>query len=334
MNTYYRQGYIEGKSERITTYASLKESYDLILVASSWDSRSISITEARDVRAELSIVLLFDTRDEEGLRDRHDISLQSYCRDVSKDVVLVSGQSTNVEDIWTKLIGHIVELAKSLRRPLSVLLDLSTCPRYYAAGVVATCFKQGIASRITVVYAEGTYPKQSEVTFTKGRWRTVSVPGLDGCYDPSRSRFFLVSVGWEGWKMLRAVSRADPDRVSMLFPDPGFEPDYVEMAEKQSRELVERYHVPQEQIVRAHAGDAISAWRKLGEASLERLESENIAYLMTGTKPHALALALRALVVESPTVLYVVPDEHSVLRISPRGVYWRYDLRDVTVHSR
>ena len=84
------------------------------------------------------------------------------------------------------------------------------------------------------------------------------------------------------------------------------------------------------QIVRAPAGDAVKAWKQLDDAGLERPTEENTYYLCSGTKPHALALGLRAMVLEYPTVLYNIPDEHKVTKTIPRGRYWRYDITDVT----
>lgn len=131
--------------------------------------------------------------------------------------------------------------------------------------------------------------------------------------------------------MLRVVQRADPDRVSVLFPDPGFEPGYVAEAKKRTHDLLVQYCIPPSQVTRAAAGNAVAAWRALTTHPLERIDKENVSYLMTGTKPHSIALVLRALALgRYPTVLYVVPEEHAVLRTRPNGVYWRYDVSDVT----
>jgi hypothetical protein len=139
-----------------------------------------------------------------------------------------------------------------------------------------------------------------------------------------------VSVGFEGPKTLRAVTRADPDRVSLLFPSPGILPAYVEITRRSNEELVQEYRIPKVQIVEAPAADVIGAWKALDAASLDRPEAENSYYLCCGTKPHAVALALRAIALEYPAVLYNLPEEHKVHETEPAGTFWRFDIRDVT----
>jgi hypothetical protein len=104
----------------------------------------------------------------------------------------------------------------------------------------------------------------------------------------------------------------------------------VAEAEKRNRELIARYVIPSEHVVRAPAADAIGAWKAITEASLEHPTEENLSYLMTGTKPHALALALRAVALGGPTLLYVIPEQHTVMRTQPNGRFWKYEVRDVT----
>lgn len=331
MKTRLRHGFLEASSFNVANPADIAGTYDIMFLFSSWDLRCLSVCKSRELKARRAILLLFERRDCLGLRDQHDEVLKDFCRTSSHECVAINVISTEVERTWDQVSTELRSAARTAGHPIRLFLDLSTCPRYYAAGILAACFKSGLASFVSVFYAEGHYPDEAEVTFTYGQWRTVAVPELDGRYDPRNRRFFLVSVGWEGWRTLRVVSRADPDRVSILFPKPGFEKKYVEEAMKVNADLINRYCIPNNHIVNARAGDAVAAWKALNDAHVEERGGENVSYLMTGTKPHAIALALRAIVLEEPTVLYVVPEEHSVLRTVPNGIYWQFDIRDVTV---
>ena len=62
---------------------------------------------------------------------------------------------------------------------------------------------------------------------------------------------------------------------------------------------------------------------------MEREAQESVYYLCSGTKPHALALALRALCIGSPTVMYNLPERHSFVEVEPSGVYWTYGIEDL-----
>lgn len=326
----FSQRHILATSQRLATYAEIAGKYDFALLASSWDGRSVCIADAAKLRTTRTAVLLFDLRDDKGRRDRHDKVLLDYAGTVSDQTVKIRGKSTDVEVIWEQIAECILAQARDSGRPLNVLLDLSACPRYYAAALVSACLGKGLAATLTVVYAEGKYPRDKDVTFLSGKWRMVAVPGLDGRYDPAKKRFFLVSVGWEGWRTLRSVSQSDPDRVSLLFPDPASDPDYVSESERHNKDLIDQYCIPDGQVIRATACDAVEAWQRLTEANIEDRVKDNITYLMMGTKPHSLALALRATILGDPTVLYVVPEEHSVVHTEPNGVFWQYEFRDVT----
>jgi hypothetical protein len=335
--TSFRQSFLEGKSYSIDDPAALAAGrYDVMILASSWDSRCLCVTSGSDLHAGLGHVLLFDVRDEQGLRDSHDPKVIDFAKRHSERTETSTIPSTKIDHWWPgNLLGHLRAERERVGRPLTVFIDSSACPRFLTLALLASCITHGIAQSVSVFYAEGVYPppeenRKREIAFTEGRWRTIAVPFLQGTFDPRKKRFYLVSVGFEGWKTLRVVSLADPDRVSVLFPDPAVEPEYVTRTQDDNTELIAEYLVPDEHVIRARAGDAVEAWRRLAEAAPDRPLSENSYYLCCGTKPHSLALGLRALALGYPAVLYNVPDKHAVVNIQAAGTFWRYDIRDVT----
>ena len=171
---------------------------------------------------------------------------------------------------------------------------------------------------------------RGELAFTRGRWATVPVPFLSGLFHPNKRLFYLVSAGFEGDKTFRAISRADPDRVSLLFAKPGYCPEYESRALMANSSLIQEFVIPKSQIINAPGADAITTWRLLEQNKLHRNDSENCCYMCCGTKPHALALALSAISSGSIAVLYNIPEEHRVHETQPNGVFWTYTLQDVT----
>lgn len=212
---------------------------------------------------------------------------------------------------------------------------MSACPRYLSFGLMSQAIGAGIADEVSLVYAEGNYPEEKSEEdrhelFTAGGWDVLPVPGLEGEWDPDKKRFYLVSVGFEGSKTLRLVSREEPDEVSILFPEPGVKPEYAVRTGKRNEPLFRRFRIAADHIIRANAGDAIEAWSNLAQASIENPEDQNVYYVCCGTKSHSLALALRALVLRYPALLYIVPDRHRVVDITPLGIYWRFNIRDMS----
>lgn len=340
MATTFRQGYLEGQSiSGHSVKGLIQGNYDLLVLTSSWDSRCVSICDASDILTKYIMLILFEIRDPFGFRDNHDRRLIEYITSKcdKNNTIYLRGYSVEVESMWQQIMDNILTIRESQGRPLRILLDLSTCPRYYALALVGSCLSYGIAEYISVVYAEGMYRSclmdsatTTEYIFSKGHWRTVSIPSLEGSFDPGKKKYYLVSVGFEGVRTLQIINREDPDSISILFPEPGYIPEYVEVARTANEELIQSYKVDEGQIVRVHAGDAIAAWKALQEASIENPASDNVFYLCSGTKPHALGLALRAMILGFPTVLYRVPENHNPLNVVPTGNYWRYDIRDLS----
>lgn len=334
--TRFRDSYLSGTSECLNSAGELTGHFDVFLTASSWDRRCVSIVGAKDVTADAAVPMFFDVRDTLGLRDEHDKKITEYCECMATRTAPIFGSSRDVQRLWSTIQTTLVEIASERQRPLHVLFDISTCPRYYFLATCAAGLLSGLIDTITVFYAEAVYPdgKASEVAFTGGRWQTVPIPGLLGHYKPESKRFYFVSVGFEGWKTLRIVARADPDRVSILLPHPGVTAGYAKEAYENNFELIDSYRIPDDQIVRAHAADAIGAWKALSDRALERELDENTYFLCCGTKPHALAFALRAMSLGFPTVLYNVPDEHRVHVTESNGRFWKYVIEDVTALPR
>ena len=330
MELKHRDGFIEASSIPLDSPADLEGAYDALILVSSWDQRCVCITDCDKLSARHGILILFDRRDSSGLRDKHDPQLEQFCDRVCETKHVIRGSSLDVAGMFDRLTAALTQILRQIQRPLRIVLDLSTCPRYYAAAILSEHFARGLIAQVVVFYAEAEYPAEADLSFTSGQWRPVPIPGLLGSFDPGKKRFYLVSVGWQGWRTLRVVGCADPDRVSVLFPEPGYEPGYTARAREQNERLMERYMIPDEQIVRAPAGDAVAAWKALSKASLENPSSENVTYIMTGTKPHSIALALRALCVGIAEVLYIVPAQHVVLKTASNGKLWKYDIRDVT----
>ncbi len=335
MITYHREGYLVGESRcGEDVFALTSGHYDLLIVSPSWDRRCLCLTGGNGLRAKYGIVLLYEVRNSQGLRKKHDKMVLEYVSTHTEEVSKISGRSVDVETLWPKLFSKIRHISGKTGRPLRVFLDLSTFSRFYALAILATCLSHGIAQSCTVFYAEGIYEETKkeydEITFSRGHWRTVTIPSLEGIWDPGKQKYYMVSVGFEGSKTLQVISKEDPDRISILFPNPGFLPEYVHRTEKANELLKKRFRVPENQIINVKAGDAIEVWKVLDERKVERPERQNTFYLCCGTKPHAVGLALRGLSVGFPAVLYRVPSEHKVVDVNPKGTYWRFDIRDLS----
>lgn len=303
--------------------------YDLLIVVSSWDDRCRSLSAITASLADNAVLVAFDERDAGGKRDANDAVLRSFLDRTIPNVVEITGSATALRDVWERLAQVVGGLRASVGTPLKILIDISTCPRYYTLSLLAAGLRSGIVGQLDMVYAEGRYPKPSadnEIAFSKGHWKTVPIRGLEGWIRPALPSYFLTSIGFEGWKTLRVLAQRDPQRVSILLPDPATLDTYVGRTLGGNKTLVERYQIPPEQIIRARAGDAVGAWKALVEAKVERKNKENTYYLCTGNKPHSVAMALRAYTLRWPAVLYPLPASHRIVHVEPLDSVWLYSV--------
>ena len=186
---------------------------------------------------------------------------------------------------------------------------------------------------MTYGYSEGEYPNESERSerqelFTEGGWKATAIPGLLGEWEPHKPWHYLVSVGFEGIKTRQLVSQSEPDKVSLLFPDPPVKNDYEKRTLENNQRLIDQFQISKDRIVRAHAANVVEALKVLEERSIENFKEENCMYVCCGTKPHSLAFAIRAMVTGEPPVMYIVPESHRVSQVKSNGIFWRYTVKD------
>jgi len=338
--TTFRHRFIYARSTPGSSpHELLSGHYDVGLFAPSWDQRCETILRAPEVTFGTSIVFDFSTKDELGLQIKHASRVRFHLQSRSNVIEVLEGDAIDLSLLWNALWDKVREIAERQINPLRVLVDLSTCPRYYSLGFVAGLLRFGMARPITVLYAEGAYKGDAgshriDYPFTSGKWSATAIPFLKGSPDPLKGKAYFVSVGFEGAKTERVLAREDPDSVAMLFPDPGVDEDYPRRTWERNKEIIEQYGIEEERIIRARAGDAIAAWKSLAQRNLEIRRDESPYYLCCGTKPHSLAMALRAIAQQNATVMYNRPAGHTVVEVEPTGVYWSYEIYDLTTPMR
>ena len=334
--TEYRRAWLHAASQHGSTPAELISGhYDLLVTTASWDARCLCLVDCA-VTADSAVGIFFANRGEGALRDAHDPRIEAFLQRVGKQVTLMHRGSDELDELWVDLWRAVVETADTTRQPLRILLDLSTCPRYFAMALIAAGFRSHLVGELVVFYAEGRYPPRTaedpHEPFTYGRWETVPVPLLEGHADPGLPRHYVVSVGFEGSKTVRAISSEGADNVTVVFPRPGVAPEYEERTMEENRILLDDFGIDQHEVIFAPAGDAVATWQALAEHR-ERWTCDDAFYLPAGTKPHAIGMALDATLGGDVSVMYAKPATHKESAIEPLGQFWRFTIRDLTAPS-
>jgi hypothetical protein len=238
---------------------------------------------------------------------------------------------------WNLVLTELLSTKEPFAKPAFV--DLSVAPIYYSLGVIAGLLRYGGLGLIDVLYSEAEYvPEDSAAAtdvfpFSFGQWRSVPVPFLEGTPQPASLKSFCVSVGFEGSKTLRVLSKGDPDVLSVLLPIPGYKGSYESEVRTRNTALIEGYRVSDERVWTCVAGDPVAVWKTLETKAVD-LPGHDVYYLCCGTKPHSLGLALRALTVQYPCVLYSAPERLNETTIQASGRFWKYRLSDLSAGFR
>lgn len=331
--TEFRRAWLHAVSEEGDTPSELIGGhYDLLVTTASWDSRCLCLVDC-DLTADSGVGVFFSNRGEGTLRDAHDPKIEEFLDRAAQKSMRVQRGSDELDDLWADLWKAVTDAADASRRPLRVLLDLSTCPRYFAMALIAAGFRSHLVGELIVFYADGKYPPRTHEDphepFTYGRWSTVPVPLLEGQADPGLPRHYVVSVGFEGSKTVRAVSSEGADNVTVVFPRPGVIAEYEKRTMEENEILLEDFGIGEDEVIFAPAGDAVATWRALAQHR-ERWTCDDAFYLPAGTKPHSIGMALDAMLGGDVSVMYAKPATHKESAIEPLGHYWRFTIRDLT----
>lgn len=326
----FTAGSITGTAQTSADPSLVAGKYDLVIATSSWDRRCLSLTETGATAAAACLVL-FEEVDDQGLRQEHDDVLRDFLADAAESTHTVRGSAVDLEGVWAQIAEVVLNEYRKKRKPLTILCDLTTSPRFFSLGLLGATIGYGTASTLTYLYTEGKYPNRDdryEITFKKGIWSTHAIPGFHRLVHPTRKNRYVVSLGFEGAKTLRVVMRADPDEVVAVLPDPAMRPEYVARALEDNHLLIEDFIGDPDNLIRAQAGDPVAVWREVSAHTPAK--DRNVFYLCSGPKPHSLGLALQALASEEGLLLYNLPEQHMVVDVEPANVFWRYSVESLT----
>jgi hypothetical protein len=295
----FKHSYIDSESVCFTNPADIKLGrQDILIVGASWDSRCTWLTKISDLEVDLGIVITYDRCDDAGHQRENEELISVYLEHKCREVKKVRGCSTNINELWEKVFKIIVKYYLLHNNYIDMCVDITAIPRYCSLATLAGCIRRALTRKINFLYAEGDYDNltnTNELTFHEGAWRSIPVAFLEVQYNPRLKKFMLVSVGFEGDRIIRVTQEEEPDRLLVLLPSPGFKKEYEEIALNANQELIGYYRIEKNDYISAPAGDAIQAWYEINKANVDLPGQENSFYLCCGTKPHALALGLHAL---------------------------------------
>jgi len=327
----YSHSFIRVESDSGEKFARLiDDEYDIFVSFSSWDARCVSITEeATKVSFYRSVIVDWEFGDPKGLQAKHCKAICRWAEARSSSTILIKEKSINLDAVREAVLSSVADVYIEKKGPIKVLLDMSSCPRYFAMVLPAAFINYQTSAQIDCIYSEAEYTKTGiGIAFTEGTWRPIAIPTLEGSHKSDAIKHVVLSMGFEGDKALRTLQREDPDKLTALIPDPGNTPDYTTRCLDLNRETLRQF--PNATLLKAPAGDAALSFSCLAGFVEKFQNTNNFLLIACGTKPHALACALTAVCLPCATAIYILPEKHSVVETEHIGKRWRYRIIDVS----
>lgn len=197
-----------------------------------------------------------------------------------------------------------------------VVVDASVMTKRHLLMLLRWLDDHGYWENLWVVYSEPEdYEIASKMPLSFGLSSVRQLPGFPTAPNPSRPLHLVLFLGYEGERAFGTYAILQPQRTTVVIPDPPFRPEWQGRTESQNENLL--LSLPDEHTVeRADAVDPMSS-RLLLEQMLGSPSSlgshESHAVCPLGTKPQALGLyAYVRECVDPPAVIYA-----GVLRHNP-----------------
>ena len=300
---------------------------DLVIAGATWDSRCRRVLEMNwgDGFDESLLVTYFDqgktgrtVENAEFLRAR----LEKVARRSAQSVLI---DSSDVNGSWAIAKRSLVETYLRVGRPLSVLVDVNSVPRFISLALLGYGARSGVISEFYASYTAAAHydptDASTETKFTHGQWLPISIAPLGTGAPPSSRSHLIVSAGFEGTNTRRLVNALEPDRISLAIPT-GVSAENDRTSLRVNSVLADEYLLDADAVITCPVLDIRATIRALQPLASPRLGSgatsttEYASFLLCGPKTVSLAMAVVSLDTPISQVYYPSPDRHAEMNVT------------------
>jgi hypothetical protein len=299
----------------IGTAAAVRE-VDLVVLAASWDPRSVTLSRNLP-KAKNGLRVVFSDGEGNSSSIANRSKVLEALSEVCDSVLTLECDSFGIEAFWVQLTDHLEHLCGELGRRISVYVDVSCLPRFIPAALICHPLRRGeLISALHLEYAQAvsySFPNGEESRFAAGSWHSIVVPGAYGRFKPDSLRMLVVSTGFDASSTYKSVAELEPQRLVLVMPVGGSSKENDERARKSSTALK---RIPGSSTITALAFSPLDVCEKLEEIDVGEFE---VLLLPSGTKLQAVGFALFVLAKQSPVLLYRRPTRHVEVHSESNG---------------
>ncbi|MCM2296603.1 hypothetical protein [Rhodoferax sp.] len=285
------------------------ESYDLIILASGFEERSIHIAKSLP-KSVHSCVHVFGFSNELKTLSRE--SNDVVFRRIIGDSIFVSNNKGECEREFCRVFSTAAQGKSKLR----VFVDYSTMSRDWYGYILTWAKYQNVCTTVELdfayshgIYASSFCPLQiSEI---------VCVPGFEGGGAGSRVTTALYGLGFDSAATLTVNELIEPDRVVCFLARGGISDPHADIVLRENREMVESSRSSVLEL-------PISDIRRSTSLLLEKLSSmneasEEILLVPMGPKTHVLACLLACHILPKIACLHAKGTRNLPVQVSAAG---------------
>ncbi|TPI28302.1 hypothetical protein FJW08_21240 [Mesorhizobium sp. B3-2-1] len=310
----------------------LREQYDLVIAAVSWESRCYACSSLLTGRSDESLIIHFASSDPE-METRKSGNRATIEGAISDCRILDLDRSAQFTDNAEKLEQEVFGVARKKGHALRVLMDMTCIPKRYLLFLLGLGFRRELFTSIDLVYAEAEKYEmraaQIDVAgkplglISEGEWATSQIPYLESeDYVPDRRNLYI-SVGAELTQASPIVDRFEPNGLVLYHITEGHRrlPSSVIDRERPALQQLTAFPGVRQEQFELHEIAAVAL-------SVLQNRSAGTTCFAIGPKTHAVAFALAALADDQIQVVCRTPTTYVVNEVKASGKIYFYRIND------
>ena len=287
----------------------LNSEYDLCIVASGYEARSVYLSEALEAgRIRVSLILGFQDLNQSTQRLSNDACMQDHW---GSTIQLL--RSDEDDGIYSRLR----DLTWDQNRPFRILVDYSSMSRIWYAAVLNWALLSTAIKTIHIdfSYSVGLYEENGEAMIIQDM---VAIPGCEGGALKLDRSVAVFGLGFNGWASLCVLERLEADRVYAYLASPAAFPEYEAKVIEKNADFIEEQRLD-DKILKFPLRSVESSFRYLAELIAPYRNNDEVTLVPMGPKPHVLASILVAMRFPEVSCLRISAKRESPEQVTPTG---------------
>lgn len=300
-------------------FRDLHDEYNAILMCCSDEPRCTSVAQRVSRKAFEKCLVLRDRTLSLDAGPDSETTLREYFPEL--ELVALPRDDPSL------LIANLDGIAKAEGEQLRILVDYSSMPRLWYAGILrwAQTFAGEKRVELDLAYTISDYI--SEENFRPLELEDIpAIPGCDGLLDGSDVPILgIFGLGFDGIAASEVLEELEPSTVYAYLADPVPFPEYAERARKENREILNA----QKLLLPLPLCSIRTVYGYLSELVVLSRSTHQVSLVPMGPKPHVVAAILVALRFEDVACLHVAGRREKPESAEPtdRAIVTRVQIR-------